>query len=120
MESYQLGLQGEAIAEKHLKQCGYRIREKNFHSQQGEIDLIAMDQAILAFIEVKYYSYRSFAIPAASVRKGKRDSIVHAARFYLFKNNIKNINCRFDVLAIHTRPDGTKNIELIKDAFKIN
>jgi putative endonuclease len=120
MESYQLGREGEANAETYLRQKNFEILERNFRSQQGEIDLIARDQAVLVFVEVKNYSYRSFGAPQAAIRKNKRASIVHAARYYLYLNKLKNIDCRFDVLAIHRRPDGSRAIEHYKNAFTIN
>lgn len=120
LESYQQGIRGEEIAEKYLLQNGYRIRERNFHSQQGEIDLIAWDKNTLVFVEVKNYSFRSLGSPLGAIRKSKRESIIHAARTYLMKNKLKNVNCRFDVVTISRRPNGSRSIELYKNAFMVN
>lgn len=120
MESYQLGKKGEEAAEIYLLQQGYEIVERNFRSQQGEIDLIARDGKFLVFIEVKSYSFRSLGSPLGAVRKNKKQSIIHAARTYIYRNKIKDIFCRFDVVAIFRRPDGSRAIELYKDAFRVN
>lgn len=120
MESYKIGQKGEEIAEKYLLQQGYEILEKNFHSQQGEIDIVARDGEFLVFVEVKNYSFRSYGSPLGAVRKSKKQSIIHAARTYLYRNNIKNTFCRFDVLTIYRRPDGSRAIELYKNAFTVN
>ncbi|MBU0672606.1 MAG: YraN family protein [Candidatus Margulisbacteria bacterium] len=120
IESYKQGVEGEEIAEKYLRQLGYQILDNNFHSQQGEVDIIAKDHEILVFIEVKNYSFRSYGSPLSAVRKSKRDSIIHAARTYLLKKKIKDINCRFDVLTIYRRPNGAKVIDLYKNAFQIH
>jgi len=119
-ESYELGKQGEATAEQYLQQKGYEIIERNFHSQQGEIDLIAKEGDFLVFVEVKSYSFRSYGSPVGAVRKAKKQSIIHAARTYLYKKSIKNTNCRFDVVAIYRRYDGSTAIELYKNAFMVN
>ena len=119
LESYKQGINGEEIAENYLLQQGYQILEKNFHSQQGEIDIVARDRDILVFVEVKNYSFRSLGSPVGAVRKSKRESIVHAARTYLLKNKIKDVNCRFDVVTIYRRPNGSRAIELYKNAFMI-
>ncbi len=119
LESYKQGINGEEIAENYLLQQGYQILEKNFHSQQGEIDIVARDRDILVFVEVKNYSFRSFGSPVGAVRKSKRESIIHAARTYLLKNKIKGVNCRFDVVTIYRRPNGSRAIELYKNAFMI-
>jgi putative endonuclease len=120
LESYQLGITGEEIAEKYLLQHGYKVIEKNFHSQQGEVDLIAQEADQLVFVEVKNYSFRSLGSPLGAVRKSKRENIIHAARTYLKKNRIKNVYCRFDVLTIYRERDGSRQVELYKNAFAVN
>jgi putative endonuclease len=120
MESYQQGIKGEELAEKYLSQLGYEILEKNFRSQQGEIDLVAKEGGFLVFVEVKNYSYRSLGKPAAVIKKSKKESIIHAARYYLYKNRIKNVNCRFDVITIYRGIDGSRKIELYRNAFFVN
>ena len=120
MESYKQGIKGEDAAEKYLVQQGYEILERNFHSQQGEVDIVARDGRFLVFVEVKNYSFKSYGSPLGAVRKSKKQSIVHAARTYLYKKNIKNTYCRFDVLTIYRRPNGSRAIELYKNAFMVN
>ncbi|MCX5725708.1 MAG: YraN family protein [Candidatus Saganbacteria bacterium] len=119
-ESKEIGEQGEDLAIRYLEKQGYRMIERNFHSQQGEIDIIAENGEFLVFVEVKNYSARSFGSAIGAVRKSKRESIVHAAQTYIYKEKIKDMNCRFDVIAINRRFDGSLDIELIKNAFQIN
>lgn len=116
-ESYQLGIEGEERASQYLIQHGYQILEKNFRSQQGEIDLVAKDKDTLVFVEVKNYSFRSYGSAIGAVRKSKRESIIHAARTYLFRKKIKNTHCRFDVVTISRDQNGSFGIELYKNAF---
>ena len=92
-ESYELGQSGEDLAASYLIRQGYRIIERNFRSRRGEIDIVAFDQQFLVFIEVKNYSSRSFGSPFVSIDKSKRASLIHAAKTYLLKRKIKNINC---------------------------
>ena len=119
-ESYKNGLEGETIAEQYLLQHGYEIIERNYHSQQGEIDLVAREGGFLVFIEVKNYSFRSFGSPLGAVTRGKKQSLIHAARTYMYKKGIRNVYCRFDVVTIWRRPDGSRAIELYKNAFGVN
>jgi putative endonuclease len=119
IESYKQGVKGEAIAEGYLARQGYRILERNFHSQQGEIDIIAYDQKVLVFVEVKNYSFKSYGSPLGAVRKSKRESIIHAARTYLLKHRIKGVDCRFDVVTIYRQENGARAIELYKNAFMV-
>jgi putative endonuclease len=120
MESYKLGVEGEETAEKYLVQHGFDILERNFHSQQGEVDIIARDKETLVFVEVKNYSFRSLGSPLSAVRKSKRESIIHAARTYLLKKSLHKTACRFDVLALYRNPNGARTIEHFKNAFFCN
>ncbi|MFA4844708.1 MAG: YraN family protein [Candidatus Margulisiibacteriota bacterium] len=120
MESYRQGLAGEEIAERYLSQQGYEIVERNFRSQQGEIDLIAREGDDLVFVEVKNYSARSYGAPLSAVNRNKRRSIIHAARTFIYRKRIVGTNCRFDVITIYRQPDGSRAIELYKNAFAIN
>lgn len=120
IESKKLGDIGEDIAENFLRSQGYRILKRNYRSSQGEIDIVAQDGEFLVFIEVKNYSPRSYGRAIGAVRKSKRESIIHAAQTYLYKEKIRDTNCRFDVITINRRFDGSEDIELIKDAFQIN
>ncbi|SMC08359.1 YraN family protein [Nitratiruptor tergarcus] len=54
LESYKRGREGEERAAAFLIEKGFTILERNFHSRFGEIDIIAMKDEILHFIEVKY------------------------------------------------------------------
>jgi len=119
-ESTTLGKEGETIAVQYLIEHGYKILDRNYHSQQGEIDIIAKEGDFLVFVEVKMYSIGSYGTPLGAIRRSKKESMIHAARTYLFKNNIKNINCRFDVLAIYRSWKGLSNFDLIKDAFHVS
>lgn len=119
-ESKEIGTSGEERSCRYLEQNGFVILERNYHSQQGEIDIIAKDGEFLVFIEVKNYSFRSYGSPLGAIGKSKRQSIIHAAQTYLYKKNIKDTNCRFDVLTIHRKFNGSCVIEHIKDAFYVN
>ena len=120
IESYEIGRDGEDAAEIFLLQKGYKIIERNYRSHQGEVDIIAREGEFLVFVEVKNYSFRSFGTPAGAIRKNKKQSIIHAAQTYLYKKKLDNTYCRFDVVTIYRRPDGSRAIELYKNAFMVN
>ncbi len=118
--SKDIGNMGEDQAVQYLQGLGCQILARNFHSAQGELDIVAKDKDFIVFVEVKNYSYKSFGFPLGAVRQHKKQSLIHAARTYLWKNNIKNINCRFDVIAIYRSRFGTQKIEHVRNAFFIN
>jgi len=118
--SKDIGDSGEDKACEYLIQKGFKMIERNFHSQQGEIDIVARDGEFLVFVEVKNYSFRSYGSPLGAIGKNKRKSIIHAAQTYLYKNNIKDTNCRFDVVTIYHKNNGSCAIDYIKDAFYVS
>jgi hypothetical protein len=48
-----VGDEGEGRAEAYLRGQGFRILGRNVRSPLGELDLIADDQGVLVFVEVK-------------------------------------------------------------------
>ena len=47
------GLLGEREAEKYLISKGYKIRDRNYRTKIGEIDIVAEKFNTLVFVEVK-------------------------------------------------------------------
>jgi putative endonuclease len=112
-----LGKKGEELAIKYLVQKGYKIIQRNFRMPGGEIDIIAKDKGILVFIEVKNYSYKNFYMPLYSLSHKKKMRIYRAAEEYLYRKDIINNDCRFDIVWIYTDKNKRQEIELIRNAF---
>lgn len=119
MNNKDLGVLGERIAESYLTQMGYKILEKNFRGSRGEIDIIAQDNDVICFIEVKTRTGEVYGTPSESVDIRKMAKISHMAMMYLYKKKLRNKPCRFDVVEIwiDKDTDEAKRINLIKDAF---
>ncbi|MEW5941133.1 MAG: YraN family protein, partial [Chloroflexota bacterium] len=49
----RVGRWGEQAAAEYLEKRGYLILARNFRTKHGEIDLIARQDNILVFVEVK-------------------------------------------------------------------
>jgi len=116
MNNREKGSRGEQLAENHLIAGGYRICTRNFRCASGEIDIIAYKDRTIVFIEVKYRKNLSRGYPAESVTKLKQRKIRRTAEYYIYKNNIRNTDFRFDVIQIVD--DGIEPfIEQIENAF---
>ncbi|MEE8558182.1 MAG: YraN family protein [Myxococcota bacterium] len=97
------GRYGEALAEKHLRQHGYRILTRNLHLRHAEIDLLALDGEILCFIEVRSRATNRFGTPEESVDVRKQRRLVRGARTVLARGGLpRHKAVRFDVVAIET------------------
>jgi len=95
----QLGKTGEDLAAAHLRSLGYRIVKRNLRGPGGEIDIVAWDGEILAFVEVKARESRRFgsALSAVDARKRKRLRALAADFLQFFAPHAK---ARFDVLTV--------------------
>src|ERR1700758_792484 len=61
------GRRGEQVAARHLKRCGYLILARNYRAAGAEIDLVALDDDTLVFVEVKLRAGSRFGTPAEAV-----------------------------------------------------
>ena len=90
--------------------------ETNFRFDRAEIDVIARDRHLLVFIEVKTRKAKSLCDPEDSITMKKRAQIRKAAEGYLYKRQLGDVECRFDVIAIKDT-NGKKEIKHYEDIF---
>lgn len=92
----------ERYAQQYLLQQGLTFIDKNFHSRQGEIDLIMRDGDTYVFIEVKYRKNMLFGGAIAAISSSKQKKIKHCVTFYLHQLGLNEYNtpCRIDVVAL--------------------
>ena len=100
---HETGKWGEYIACKYIERLDYRIIERNFKCKQGEIDIIAWEEAKkeLVFIEVKTRKNNHYGKPIEAVDTTKKKHIYQAAQYYVYIHKINNMNLRFDVIEIY-------------------
>jgi putative endonuclease len=110
----------EELAKHYLEQAGLYFITGNFHSRQGEIDLIMKDQQTLVFIEVKYRKNSAFGGAISAIPYKKQQKIRQCAKFYLQQHELNeyNTDCRFDVMALQGKQN-EHDIEItwLKNAF---
>ncbi len=117
-ERHHTGETGESLAVKFLKKNGYEIIEQNYRCKLGEIDVIARDDRVLVFIEVKARRTNQFGGPKWAVTPRKQRKISMVALAYLKDTEQMGVKARFDVVAIRLLP-GNPDIEIIKNAFEL-
>jgi putative endonuclease len=111
-----LGDRGEREAARFLRRCGLRVLRRGYRTDQGEIDLIALDGTVVVFVEVKA---RSQGTPAEAVTPEKQRRLTLAGLHFLKRYNLLDQRSRFDVVAILWPEDGiTPQIEHYRDAFE--
>ena len=63
----QIGSKYEQLAADYLKKQGYCIVERNYYTPYGEIDIIAQQDEVLVFVEIKYRSNRRYGAATDAV-----------------------------------------------------
>ena len=109
------GFYFEEIAKRYLQNNKYIILDTNFFCRFGEIDIIALKDGIVSFIEVKGRKNTDFGYPREYVTPSKIRKIISAAKYYIMKKNYSDIKCRFDVIEIIS---DKKEINYIENAFE--
>ncbi len=115
MEQYDKGRLGENLAALYLEDRDCRVLLRNYRREGCEIDLVAMDQDVLVFAEVKARSSRTWGYGREAVDARKQRRIIRAAQAYLQETDYAG-PCRFDVLEVDLN---TRRIVWIQDAFFI-
>lgn len=106
----QLGAYGEVLSRKHLINKGYLLLKNNFKNRFGEIDIIAQQNNVMVFIEVKTRNNIIYGLPREAVNYGKQLKIKKVAQQYIQQQKIRDMNFRFDVI----------EVLWIKDKYEIN
>ena len=113
----ELGAAGEKIAADYLKKQGCKILKRNYTCKFGEIDIIALDDAKICFVEVKTRRPDALFEPNRSVTAAKRRRIRALAKYYLRSNGLQDRVCRFDIASVICPETGEPEVELIRHAF---
>jgi putative endonuclease len=96
----QLGQWGESVAIHYLEAEGYDILERNWRCRQGEIDLVARAGEVLVFVEVKTRRGRTLGTPEEGLTPRKSRKLVELAQYYLFTQDLDDIEWRIDLVAV--------------------
>jgi len=108
----------EDAAADFLRRQGYQIAQRNFATRYGEIDIVAVDDGMVVFVEVKSRASDAFGPPEVAVDRRKRDKLRRMAQIFLERHRLTDSPCRFDVVALTRAADGADwRIEVFRDAF---
>ena len=120
-----MGEKGERLAADFLRRRGYRLVLANFKvpvgrnskgvQVTGEIDLIALDDETLCFVEVKTRRSDEFTPVITNVDIRKQRQITRTAKVYLRIFAIHEMDYRFDVVTVLMPKHSATTIELQRD-----
>lgn len=106
-EAKRVGNWGEALTAEYLRGNGYHILDSGFRCPEGEIDLIAQEGDILAFVEVKTRQSAHYGAGREAVDWRKQRKITATAFRYLAQHPELPTKIRFDVAEI-VAPQGVR------------
>jgi len=109
--NHLVGQVGEGVACNFLKNKGFTIKDRNYRKKWGEIDIIAQNNGILRFIEVKTVSRENIKnVPRETLEQDRPEENVHqwklrrlyrAIQSYLKENEVSPETIwQFDVIAV--------------------
>ena len=116
MNTRQVGYDAEELACNYLLKRGFKILKRNFTIRGGEIDIVAMDGAVLVFVEVKARYSHEYGLPQESITPWKIRALKKTALFYVLQSKWGDRSYRIDLVAVdYTSEKVVPEIELIEN-----
>lgn len=101
MNRWRVGREGEKRAEQYLSERGYTVRERNFRSRRGEVDIIAEKGDRIVFVEVKNWDYLDSGDLEYAIDRRKQQRILETSRYYLHIHpELRRKRLGFDVILL--------------------
>jgi len=119
MTKREIGNIGEDSVCKLLENNKYEIIKRNYTIRGGEIDIIAIKDDIIAFIEVKARAKNSMVSGVEAITKFKISHIIKTAQHFLCNQNIDK-QPRFDVAVVELLNGKVIAIEYIENAYDMS
>lgn len=91
------GNEAEELAKNYLYDKGFEIVEQNFYSRFGEIDIIALKDEVLHFVEVK--SGEDYEKAIQNITPTKLSRLIKTGDVYMKKNSV-DIDYMYDAIII--------------------
>jgi putative endonuclease len=107
-QSQSLGLLGERIAAKWLRQRGWRVLEHRFQNGHRDLDLVVQRGKTVAFVEVKTRTDLSFGGPVSAVDFYKLQQLRRSALVWLARYGRSGMEYRIDVVAVWITGEAVK------------
>lgn len=108
------GKTGEDLAVRYLETHGYRVLDRNYTTDVGEVDIFVTDEKTLVAVEVKSRLSLEYGTPAEAVGHEKIKKISQVTAQYIKQYRLFDVPVRFDVVEVYL---GDKTVNHIVNAF---
>jgi putative endonuclease len=117
----ELGRTSEDAAAQLLTRAGMQVVARNVRFTHGEIDLVCRDGVTWVFVEVKSRRGEPGDPAEAAVTRPKQRRLGRLAQHFLKWKGLRDVSCRFDVVAVALGADGNvKAIRHVPAAFEVD
>ena len=116
----ETGRLGELAARRHLEALNYAVLETNARKGRNEIDIVAEDDGVLVFVEVRSRRSRNMGTPEESITPQKGRRMLEAAHQYLADTGNWERPWRIDIVAVEIdRLDRVARLSVIPNALEL-
>ena len=102
----KLGRWGEHVAATYLEAKGMRVLECNWRCARGEVDIVAQEDDMIVFVEVKTRRGRALGLPEEALTPAKAQRLVMLGEMYLAEHECADVSWRVDLVAVELDPRG--------------
>jgi putative endonuclease len=115
------GRWGETLATQALESHGYEIIQRNWRAATGEIDIVAREDDMWVFVEVKTRSSTGFETPEEALTRAKQRKLYDLGLLYLAEHDIGDVGWRVDLVAITLGRGGkVRRLAIYQDAVRVS
>lgn len=117
----EFGRSAEDLAARVLETAGWRILDRNWRWRRREIDIVAIRDDVVAFVEVRARREVGHGHPLQTIDWRKRRRLEQAARVWMGLHGSRAFDCRFDAISIHAPAGdlGRARTEHIEGAWRM-
>lgn len=113
------GYKAEELAASYLESKGYTILDRNYYFEHAEVDIVALGEEYIIFVEVKSRKNNDFGRPEEAIDSVKKQNVLKAAEAWLHERKMTGAFIRFDVIAITQEYDNqAPDIRHFDNAFQ--
>ncbi len=106
-----MGRYGEDVAARYLQDSGIVVLDRNWRGGSGEIDLVALDGAVLVICEVKTRTNDRYGGPLAAITHEKLARLRRLAGEWVAAHPCSVDGLRIDVVAIWRPARGAARVQ---------
>lgn len=110
----EVGRHGEAVAARLLEDAGWRILDRNWRCEHGELDIVAVDGADLVAVEVKTRRSAAYGSPQEAVTGEKLRRLRRLVGAWLAAQSGSFAGVRIDVIAVTLPRAGAARVEHLR------